>query len=201
MARGCSAQGTAAGAREHRPASLLARLVAALLDGAFGIAVVAFSVRDAQGRPWVGAMLTARGGLGVWCGVGWLYTVVFERSALQATPGKVVLNVRVQPLAGGRMGVWASALRNAFRLIDLQPCLAYWVGGVAAMRSPLRQRFGDRVANTVVTRHRFTPVARIICTLVLTVPVMALVRSYRRRPPLAGPGTVAGLENELTNQI
>jgi len=168
------------------------------LDGAFGVAVVAFAVRDAQGRPWVGAMGTARGGLGVWCGVGWLYAVTFECSTLQATPGKVVMNVRVQPVTGERVGVRAAALRNALRLVDLQPCLAYWVGAVAALRSPLRQRVGDRVAQTWVAQHRFEPADRIACLLVLTAPVGVLVRSYRRRPRLPAPAPVAPAAPGLT---
>ena len=182
MASARLAEGTAAWSRQPRPAPLLLRAVAAVLDGIFGVAVVAFVVRDRRGRPWIGAMGTARGGLGVWCGVGWLYAVLFERSALQATLGKVVVNVRVQPLAGDRVGVRAAALRNALRLVDLQPCLTYSVGIIAALGSPSRQRVGDRVARTWVARHRFDPADRAVCLLVLTVPVAALARSYRRRP-------------------
>src|SRR4051794_38032633 len=118
-------------ARGHRePALLVSRVAAALLDGAFGIAVVAYTFSDADGRrPWLGAMLTARGGLGMWCGLGWLYTVLFERTVWwQATLGKVVMNVRVESVAGDSVGVYAAAVRNAFRLADLQPCLLYLVG-------------------------------------------------------------------------
>jgi len=172
-------------ARGRQPAPLLARLVAASLDGVFGIAVVAVSVRDAQGRPWLGAMLTARGGLARWCGGGWLYTVIFESSALHATLGKVVANVRVEPCGAGRAGVRAAAVRNALRLVDLQPCLCYLVGGVAALRSPLRQRVGDRAANCLVARHRFAPAARVACLLVLTLPVAGLVVAYRQRTTAA----------------
>jgi uncharacterized RDD family membrane protein YckC len=157
--------------------------VAALLDGAFGVAVVAFSVSDGEGRrPWLGAMLTARGGLGVWCGVGWLYTLIFERTAcLQATPGKVVMNVRVESVGGDAVRADMAAIRNALRLVDLQPFLSYLVGAAFAVRSPLRQRVGDRMAGTFVARHRFAPGERMACLIALTGPVVALVLAERKR--------------------
>jgi len=124
--------------------------------------------------------------------------VTCECSTLQATPGKVVMNVWVQPVTGERVGLRAAALRNALRLVDLQPCLAYSVGAVAALRSPLRQRVGDRVARTWVAQHRFDPADRIACLLVLTAPVAFLVRSYHRRPRLPGPAPVAPAAPGLT---
>lgn len=163
------------------PAPLRARLVAALLDGAFGIGIVALAVRDEDDRPWLGGMLTARGGLGIWCGVGWLYTVIFESSPVHATFGKVVVNTRVEPVGAGRAGVRAAAVRNALRLVDLQPCLGYLVGWVAAMRSPLRQRLGDRAAGCVVVRHRFPPAGRGACLVLLASPVAAVTAAYARR--------------------
>jgi len=162
------------------PAPLSARLVAALLDGIWGIAVVAYVVRDDEGRPWPRAMLTARGGVGVWCGVGWLYAVLTESSRSQATLGKVVMSVRVEPVGGGRVGRYPAAVRNALRLVDLQPCLLYLVGAHFARRSPLR-RASESAAGTWVVRHRFPLGARIACLLTMTLPVVALVNSVRRR--------------------
>jgi hypothetical protein len=47
-------------------------------------------------------------------------------------------------------------VRNLMRVFDALP-FAYLVGGIAVLSSPLRQRFGDRVAGTLVVRE--TPLA------------------------------------------
>ncbi len=153
----------------------------------FGVALVVLLVRDAQGRPSLRGMLTVRGGLGLWCGGGWLYTVIFERTAvLQATLGKVVMNVRVESLGGGPVRAHHAAVRNALRIVDLQPCLLYLVGAVSARRSPLRQRVGDRATDCVVVRHRFPAAGRVACLVLLMSPVAAAtvaVHRYGRARP------------------
>lgn len=180
---------------EPEPASLVARLGAASLDAAAGVWLVASCVRDAEGHPSLRSMLTVRGGIGVWCGGGWLYTVIFESSPLQATPGKVVANIRVAPVTGGRVGVFAAAVRNALRLIDLLPVLpaSYVVGGIVALRSPRRQRVGDRAARCMVVRHRFRPAARLACLSVIALPLAALaVISARRAASAPDRSDLAG---------
>lgn len=74
-----------------------------------------------------------------------------------------------------------AVMRNALRLVDLQPCLMYLVGCVAARRSLRRQRVGDRIARTVVVRHRFAPATRSAALLMLALPVAALAAGLRRR--------------------
>lgn len=173
--------------RDVRPATLTARLIAALLDAAAGVWLVGFCVRDAQGRRSPRAMLTVRGGIGVWCVGGWLYTVIFESSRLQATPGKVVVNIQVQSCSGGRVGPIAAGVRNALRLIDLLPA-SYLVGVAAAVRSPRSQRVGDRAASCVVARHRFHPAARSASLSVVVVPlaVLCIIAARRSAAPPGG---------------
>jgi len=165
-------RGFATGAQE--PAPLRGRLGAALLEAASGAGIVAVTGRDAQGRPSLRAMLTLRGGLGLWCVGGWLYTVLLERSRLQSTLGKVVFNARVERVGGGRVSTRAAAVRNALRVVDLLPG-AYLTGLACCVNSPRRQRVGDRAASCMVVRHRFSPAARVTSLLALALPVAAVV--------------------------
>jgi uncharacterized RDD family membrane protein YckC len=156
------------------PASLLRRLVAASLDTAFGVAIVALTLEDGPG---LRAAATPRG-LAELCAGGYAYTVIFE-SSVQATPGKVIASVRVESLGGGRPTLRASAVRNLLRLADLLPGF-YLVGGVAALTSSRRQRLGDRAASCVVVRHSFSPRARrMSAVLVATSVALAVTGSAR----------------------
>ena len=53
-------------------------------------------------------------------------------------------------------GIEQAWVRNLMRVIDALP-LAYLVGGISMLSSPIMQRFGDRVAGTLVVRE--TPLA------------------------------------------
>jgi uncharacterized RDD family membrane protein YckC len=77
--------------------------------------------------------------------------VVMSEWLLGATPGKLVMGIRVRDVEGGRIGFGQSLARNLARLIDAIPyVIPYLVGAVAVSRSPRRQRLGDRWADTVV---------------------------------------------------
>jgi uncharacterized RDD family membrane protein YckC len=78
------------------------------------------------------------------------YFIVLE-GAFGATPGKVVLGIRVRQPDGARIGFGASAIRNVARVVDGFPyVIPYLVGGIASLRSETKQRFGDRWGKTVV---------------------------------------------------
>ena len=78
------------------------------------------------------------------------YLVMFEW-LLGATPGKLVMGIRVRNVHGTRIGFGQSLTRNLSRLIDAIPyVIPYLVGAVVVSRSPRRQRLGDRWADTVV---------------------------------------------------
>ena len=77
--------------------------------------------------------------------------LVLSEWLLGATPGKLLVGIRVRRVEGGRIGFGQSVVRNLARLVDaLVYVIPYLVGGIAVIRSPTRQRFGDRWAGTVV---------------------------------------------------
>jgi len=81
-----------------------------------------------------------------------LYYVVLE-ATLGATLGKMLLGIRVAKVDGSPIGWSASLIRNILRIVD--GFLFYLVGAILVWQSPLRQRLGDRVADTVVVQRFF----------------------------------------------
>jgi uncharacterized RDD family membrane protein YckC len=65
------------------------------------------------------------------------------------TIGKNALDMRVTTEDGKKLSYNAAALRNLMRIVDTVAALLVF-GLVLMHRSPRRQRFGDRVAHTVV---------------------------------------------------
>lgn len=84
-----------------------------------------------------------------WQLVVWLAYFMILEGLFAATPGKALIGLRVATLEGHRPGWRAVLLRNLLRPIDAFPGF-YLIGGIAASSSPLRQRLGDRVAETTV---------------------------------------------------
>jgi len=79
------------------------------------------------------------------------YFVVTE-ALWSATPAKLLLDMRVVREAdGANIGWGESVIRNVLRVVDIFPVL-YLVGFFFAVASPKTQRFGDRIARTVVIR-------------------------------------------------
>ena len=87
----------------------------------------------------------------------WLYVLVaftyyaFSEALTGATLGKRIVRIRVVDEAGEHLSLGAAVVRNVLRPVD--GLCGYLVGGVLALRSPLGQRLGDRVAHTVVVRR------------------------------------------------
>lgn len=77
-----------------------------------------------------------------------VYFVAFE-ATLGATPGKLLLGVRVRTADGGRIGWLGALIRNLLRFVDL--CLGL-VTLLLMVLTPRRQRLGDFAAGTVVVR-------------------------------------------------
>ena len=72
------------------------------------------------------------------------------------TIGKRLFHLRVMDESGLPLRIEQAWVRNLMRVVDALP-LAYLVGGVSVLSSPIMQRFGDRVAGTLVVRE--TPLA------------------------------------------
>lgn len=98
--------------------------------------------------PWTGLLL------------GLLPVVYFAtlEALYGATPGKMLLGLRVVKPDGAPIGWREAVVRNLLRYID--SLFAYLVAAISAWSSPLRQRLGDRAAQTVVIHLPATQVTR-----------------------------------------
>jgi uncharacterized RDD family membrane protein YckC len=76
------------------------------------------------------------------------YYVVLEKIQ-GATLGKQVVGIKVVKTDGSPIDWTEALIRNLLRIVDALP-VAYIVGIVLISNSPTKQRFGDRIANTVV---------------------------------------------------
>lgn len=88
--------------------------------------------------------------------IGFLYGALLEGLWNGQTVGKRLLHLRVIDQAGLPLRIEQAWVRNLIRVFDALP-FAYLVGGISSLSSPLMQRFGDRVAGTLVVRQ--TPLA------------------------------------------
>ncbi|HKT39100.1 MAG TPA: RDD family protein, partial [Ktedonobacterales bacterium] len=78
------------------------------------------------------------------------YFIVLEATQ-GATLGKMALGLRVVRTNGAPISWSESIIRNLLRIID--GLFAYLVGAIFIWTSPLKQRLGDRAANTVVVKR------------------------------------------------
>jgi uncharacterized RDD family membrane protein YckC len=88
--------------------------------------------------------------------IGFAYSASLEGLWNGQTIGKRLLHLRVIDQDGLPLRIEQAWVRNLMRVFDALP-IAYLVGGVSVLSSPLMQRFGDRVAGTLVVRQ--TPLA------------------------------------------
>jgi len=80
-----------------------------------------------------------------------LYFIVLEATQ-GATLGKMALGLRVVKTDGSPISWTDSLIRNLLRIVD--GLFVYLVGAIFIWTSPLKQRLGDRAANTVVIKRR-----------------------------------------------
>ncbi len=88
--------------------------------------------------------------------IGFVYGAVLEGFWNGQTIGKRLFHLRVIDQAGLPLQIEQAWVRNLMRVFDALP-FAYLVGGISVLSSPIMQRFGDRVAGTLVVRE--TPLA------------------------------------------
>jgi len=88
--------------------------------------------------------------------IGFAYGALLEGFWNGQTIGKRLFHLRVMDQAGLPLRIEQAWVRNLMRVFDALP-FAYLIGGISVMSSPLMQRFGDRVAGTLVVRQ--TPLA------------------------------------------
>jgi len=88
--------------------------------------------------------------------IGFAYGALLEGFWNGQTIGKRLFHLRVIDETGLPLRIEQAWVRNLMRVFDALP-FAYLLGGISALSSPLMQRFGDRVAGTLVVRE--TPLA------------------------------------------
>lgn len=132
------------------------RLYAMLLD----IAIVLAAVNGLGYLVfWISAKAPGFGAMTVTLAefaIGFAYGALLEGFWNGQTIGKRLFHLRVIDESGLPLRIEQAWVRNLMRVIDALP-LAYLVGGISVLSSPIMQRFGDRVAGTLVVRE--TPLA------------------------------------------
>src|SRR6266849_5466224 len=88
--------------------------------------------------------------------IGFAYGALLEGFWNGQTIGKRLFHLRVIDQSGLPLRIEQAWVRNLMRVFDALP-LAYLVGGISALSSRLMQRFGDRVAGTLVVRETPLP--------------------------------------------
>jgi uncharacterized RDD family membrane protein YckC len=122
-----------------------ARYLAATLDNFFAIIsmyALAKSISDHYPVLQVVAFVSAY----------FLYFMLLE-GAFGRTIGKLFLGLVVIQFDGRRCTWWSAFVRNAFRLLEVNPLFFGGIlAAISAWVSPYRQRLGDRAAGTIVVR-------------------------------------------------
>ena len=88
--------------------------------------------------------------------IGFAYSALLEGFWNGQTIGKRLFHLRVIDQDGLPLRIEQAWVRNLMRVFDALP-FAYLVGGLSVLSGPFMQRFGDRVAGTLVVRQ--TPLA------------------------------------------
>jgi len=84
--------------------------------------------------------------------IGFAYSALLEGFWNGQTIGKRLFHLRVIDQTGLPLRIEQAWVRNLMRVFDTLP-FAYLVGGISVLSNPLMQRFGDRVAGTLVVRQ------------------------------------------------
>lgn len=123
----------------------LANLTVGVVGGAF-FGIVLYILAALVGyEPLVGTPPTTIN-FAVGILISFVYFIAFE-SLCGATPGKVILRMRVAKLDGDRPPLYTATVRALWRLLD---GLFFGLVAASSMKPPLRQRYGDKHAKTIV---------------------------------------------------
>lgn len=79
--------------------------------------------------------------------IGWLYGAMMESSPLQATLGKLALNIRVADMSGQRIGFGRATGRHFAKYISM---ITLFVGYIMAGCTEKKQALHDMIARTLV---------------------------------------------------
>ena len=115
--------------------------------------------------------------------IGFAYGALLEGFWNGQTIGKRLFHLRVIDQSGLPLRIEQAWVRNLMRVFDALP-FAYLVGGISVLSSSLMQRFGDRVAGTLVVRQHRWPCRR----GTLVAPEVQLLRGISCYRGPASPG-------------
>lgn len=134
---------------------------------------------------------------------GWLVLLslayfTFPEVLFGATPGKLLVGLRVVRIDGNRLGAGEVVARNLMRMVDYLPVL-YLLGGAAVLSTAKSQRLGDMVAGTTVVKRAqamepgatrtASPLAIRLAVVALALAlVFTIAFNYFGRPPLVIQG-------------
>ena len=82
------------------------------------------------------------------------YWAIFESSSRQATPGKMLMGIKVTNMSGVRIGFWHAFARHICRYVSALPL---YIGFIFAGFTARRQAFHDMIAGTLVVRSHVEP--------------------------------------------
>ncbi|MBI1840874.1 MAG: RDD family protein [Verrucomicrobia bacterium] len=134
----------------------MARFLAWLIDFVVTLALVYALNALLAVLQWISAEIAQAVAVMVMFALNIGYGMALEWLWRGQTFGKRVMRLRVMDAEGLRLRFSQIALRNLLRGVDLLP-LAYAVGGLCALVSPLGQRLGDLAGGTIVVRIPHTP--------------------------------------------
>jgi uncharacterized RDD family membrane protein YckC len=130
---------------ESSPAGVGLRAAATILDWfilVFTSIFLSFLPESISQQPDVILTLMLVGGL--------LYYIFFE-GKFGATPGKMLIGLKVVYSDGSPCDYKAATIRTLLRVVDALPIL-YLLGLISILVSPRKQRLGDRLADTLVVK-------------------------------------------------
>lgn len=170
---------TAGVRQEYRLGKLGFRALAAVADSVLGLPV--FFGTGALTAYFFGLRISSSGKLELWNEpfvvdmvlnlAVWVAYYVMLEWYYGSTLGKAIFGLEVRDSSGGRCRFGQVLLRNLVRLIDAIGF--YFVGFLAAMSTPLRQRLGDRYGRTIVTKKPAP--RRVMATVLWLVANVALI--------------------------
>src|SRR5271165_926501 len=104
-----------------------------------------------------------------WLSLGAALAITFISEGLFGTTlGKLLFGLVVRTTRGGYTGLGRGFTRNLLRPVDL-----FAIGPLLTLVTPRRQRLGDIIAGTVVSRTRFAPALTILALLVIAAIIYA----------------------------
>jgi uncharacterized RDD family membrane protein YckC len=129
--------------------TLVISLLDAIVNGAFGVAQVTNDFATTLGNGGFGSLVTRTTVGWPWLALQWVTYYALLEGLFGATLGKRLTGLRVTDLEGRRITRQAAIVRNVARVFDWLPFL-YLLGGALTLISARHQRYGDRIARTLV---------------------------------------------------